>query len=293
MNEYVVVGLGEALWDIRHDEKAIGGAPANFAYHVSQFGLPAYVASAVSDDPLGRELTAELARRGLSLELGIVDYPTGRVLVDDSVSDNPQYDICENSAWDYIPFTPGLEALAQRTRAVCFGTLAQRSPVSRDTIRRFLHAMPSDISTLKVCDINLRQHFYSEDIVRQSLSCCNILKINDEELSIVASMLGYPEANQQAQCRSVFRDYALKILILTCGERGSYVFTPDSEYFRDTPRVKVANTVGAGDSFTAAFIATLLRGGTITDAHSCAAATSAYVCTHYGAMPELPPSIKQ
>ncbi|MDE5801295.1 MAG: carbohydrate kinase, partial [Paramuribaculum sp.] len=215
--------------------------------------------------------------------------PTGTVKVHLDDAGIPQYDITENVAWDNIPFTPELEALARQTRAVCFGSLAQRSEVSRDTIRRFLDAMGED--TLVVFDINLRQHFYSEEVITESMRRCNILKINDEELEIVSRMLEPGTSDIEAKCRWLMERFDLKILILTCGVNGSYVFTPSVHYFLPTPIVKVADTVGAGDSFTAAFVASLLRGKSVEEAHVTAVETSAYVCSQHGAMPILPSSL--
>ncbi len=200
----------------------------------------------------------------------------------------PQYDIKENVAWDNIPYTAPLESLAGRTRAVCFGSLAQRNVVSRRTINRFLDAMPQDEDNLVVFDVNLRQGFYTKEILCNSMQRCNILKINDEELVTVSRMFGYPGIDLQDKCWILLGKYNLKMLILTCGINGSYVFTPGNVSFQPTPKVEVADTVGAGDSFTAAFIASILKGLTVEEAHRRAVATSAYVCTCQGAMPVLP-----
>ena len=200
----------------------------------------------------------------------------------------PQYDIKENVAWDNIPYTAPLESLAERTRAVCFGSLAQRNVVSRSTINRFLDAMPQTSDSLVVFDVNLRQGFYNKEILCNSMERCNVLKINDEELVTVSRMFGYPGIDLQDKCWILLGKYNLRMLILTCGINGSYVFTPGNVSFQPTPKVEVADTVGAGDSFTAAFIASILRGRTVVEAHSLAVRTSAFVCTRKGAMPVLP-----
>lgn len=284
----VVVGMGEALWDVLPEGKKIGGAPANFAYHVSQFGLTSCVVSAVGPDALGKEIQENLTSKGLNHLIAEVPYPTGTVQVEIDQAGVPQYEIKENVAWDNIPYTAQLEALAKRTQAVCFGSLAQRNVVSRETINRFLDAMPQTEDSLVVFDVNLRQGFYNKEILCNSMKRCNILKINDEELVTVSRMFGYPGIDLQDKCRILMGKYNLKMLILTCGINGSYVFTPGNVSFQPTPKVDVADTVGAGDSFTAAFIASILKGKSVAEAHSIAVRTSAFVCSKNGAMPVLP-----
>lgn len=291
MENTIVVGMGEALWDVLPEGKKIGGAPANFAYHVSQFGLNSRVVSAVGDDKLGMEILDNFREKKLNAMVEIVPYPTGTVQVELDAEGVPCYDIKKGVAWDNIPYTPALEDLAKHTKAVCFGSLAQRSVVSRDTINRFIDAMPAE-DTLKIFDINLRQGFYTKEILCNSFSKCNILKINDEELVTVSRMFGYPGIDLQDKCWILLAKYNLKMLILTCGVNGSYVFTPGNVSFVETPRVEVADTVGAGDSFTAAFVSSILSGLSIGEAHKLAVETSAYVCTQNGAMPVLPQSLK-
>ena len=288
MNE-IVVGMGEALWDVLPEGKKIGGAPANFAYHVSQFGLPSCVVSAIGDDALVKEIIENFTSKGLDQLIAEVPYPTGTVQVEIDQTGIPLYDIKENVAWDNIPYTEHLDALAKRTKAVCFGSLAQRNVVSRETINHFLDTMPKDDDSLIVFDVNLRQGFYNKEILCKSMQNCNILKINDEELITVSRMFGYPGIDLQDKCWILLGKYNLKMLILTCGINGSYVFTPGNVSFQPTPKVEVADTVGAGDSFTAAFIASILKGKSVTEAHTIAVKTSAFVCTQKGAMPILPP----
>lgn len=287
MND-IVVGMGEALWDVLPEGKKIGGAPANFAYHVSQFGLPSCVVSAVGDDALGKEIIENFTSKGLNQLIAEVPYPTGTVQVEIDQAGVPQYEIKENVAWDNIPYTAHLKSLAEKTKAVCFGSLAQRNVVSRNTINRFLDAMPHNEDNLIVFDVNLRQGFYNKEILCNSMKRCNILKINDEELVTISRMFGYPGIDLQDKCWILLGKYNLKMLILTCGINGSYVFTPGNVSFHPTPKVEVADTVGAGDSFTAAFISSILKGKSVSEAHSLAVQTSAYVCTKKGAMPILP-----
>ena len=284
----IIVGMGEALWDVLPEGKKIGGAPANFAYHVSQFGLNSCVVSAVGEDKLGKEILDNFDEKQLTYQIEQVPYPTGTVQVELDEAGVPCYDIKEGVAWDNIPFTPELEDLARRTRAVCFGSLAQRSIVSRETINRFLDTMPEGEDQWKIFDINLRQGFYTKEILCVSMRKCNILKINDEELITLSRMFGWPGIDLEDKCWILLAKFNLRMLILTCGVNGSYVFTPGEISFVEPPKVEVADTVGAGDSFTAAFVAAILKGKSVADAHHLAVKVSAYVCTCNGAMPKLP-----
>ena len=291
MKTDIIVGLGEALWDVLPEGKKLGGAPANFAYHTRQFGLNSMAVSAIGEDKLGDETLAALDEKGLEYNIARVPYPTGTVQV--TLDDNgiPTYNIRENVAWDNIPFTPELEEIARNCRAVCWGSLAQRNVVSRETIHRFLETMPDGDGRLKIFDINLRQNFYNEEILCDSLRQCNVLKINDEELVIIGRMFGYPGLDMRNKCWLILGKYNLDMLVLTCGTNGSYVFTPGRVSFQETPRVDVVDTVGAGDSFTGAFCSGILKGMSVPEAHKMAVDVSAYVCTQSGAMPVLPGSI--
>lgn len=292
MKAKYIVGLGEVLWDILPSGRKLGGAPANFAYHVSQFGLPGCVVSAVGRDDLGLEIVEKLDLKNIESTIATVDRPTGTVEVTVDTAGIPSYDIRPDVAWDHIPFTPELEELARNTRAVAFGSLAQRSPESRDTIVKFISAMPDTPDTLIVFDINLRQNHYTKETVEQSLRLCNVLKINDEELETLKQMFGIKVEGPAASCRELINICGLKMVILTCGTEGSFVFSANGdESFISTPQIEVADTVGAGDSFTAAFIASLLRGFSVEDAHQRAVETAAYVCTQSGAMPPLPTAL--
>lgn len=286
-----VVGIGEALWDVLPEGKKLGGAPANFAYHVSQFGLQSRVVSAIGEDKLGNEILDNFQGKGLHTLIEKVEYPTGTVQVQLDNEGVACYDIKENVAWDNIPFTDKLKQLAQKTCAVCYGSLAQRNVVSRETINAFLDAMPEGKGQYKIFDINLRQGFYTKEIICNSMQRCNILKINDEELVTVSRMFGYPGIDLQDKCWILLAKYKLEMLILTCGVNGSYVFTPGSVSFVETPKVEVADTVGAGDSFTAAFVSAILKGKPVNEAHQLAINVSAHVCTQNGAMPELPENL--
>lgn len=288
-----VVGLGEALWDMLPAGRQIGGAPANFAYHAGQFGHRAYAVSAVGRDELGQELISKFEEAKLNMVIPQVDYPTGTVGITLNESGIPQYEIREDVAWDNIPVSEELLALAQDTSAVCFGSLAQRNIVSRRTIQRFLEAMPDNRQTFKIFDVNLRQNYYDREVIGTSLEYCNILKLNDEELPIIVQLLGVEGCGDEEKCRCLMKKYSLDNLILTQGSRGSYVFTEDETSFIETPKVEVADTVGAGDAFTGAFVGSLLNGKSVREAHITAVRVSAYVCTQHGAMPEIPESFIQ
>lgn len=292
MKQYVI-GLGEVLWDCLPEGKKLGGAPANFAYHAGQFlGSENTIAiSALGEDTLAEETEEALNQHSLNYLMPHVPYPTGTVQVTLTGDGIPTYDIKENVAWDNIPFTPQIEEIASRARAVCFGSLAQRNVVSRENIHRFLDKTPKDC--MKIFDINLRQQFYSKEVIRESLRRCNVLKINDEELVILGRMFGYPGLDIENKCWLILGKYNLDMLVLTCGTNGSYVFSPGQMSFQETPKVTVADTVGAGDSFTGSFCASILSGKSIPEAHKIAVNVSAYVCTQNGAMPEVPKDLKE
>ena len=209
----IIVGMGEALWDVLPEGKKIGGAPANFAYHVSQFGFDSRVVSAIGDDKLGNEILENFDGKNLNYLIEKVPYPTGTVQVELDPNGVPMYDIKEGVAWDNIPFTPALEELAKNTRSVCFGSLAQRSVVSRETINRFLDVMPDGEGQCKIFDVNLRQGFYTKEILCNSMKKCNILKINDEELVTVSRMFGYPGIDLQDKCWILLAKYNLKMTL--------------------------------------------------------------------------------
>lgn len=289
MGKYVI-GLGEALWDMLPEGKKLGGAPANFAYHARQFGEEGLAVSAIGHDPLGEELVGQLEEHGLPYHLARVEYPTGTVQVSLDAQGVPQYEIKTDVAWDNIPFDGELRALAADCKAVCYGSLAQRSPVSRATIQAFLKATP--VNCLKVFDINLRQSFYTKEVLEESFRSCDILKINDEELVVISRLFDIPGLGLDEKCWFIYKQYGLKMLILTCGTNGSYVFYEGGMSYQVTPKVVVADTVGAGDSFTGSFIGSILQGKSVPVAHETAVKVSAFVCTQAGAMPIVPSELK-
>ena len=277
-----IVGIGEILWDMLPSGKALGGAPANFAYHAGRLGEEGWAVSAVGDDALGREILELVASKGLHSMIAVTDKPTGTVQVELDDRGVPAYSIMEDVAWDNIPFTPEMEELAKRADAVCFGSLVQRMN-SRSSVMRFIRAMRPD--ALKVFDINLRQHYYSCEVIVESLMLADILKINDEEIRIVAGMLGLSDDAVTA-CRELIGSFGLRLVILTKGPEGSEVITADKVIPQGVDDVEIVDTVGAGDSFTAAFTVAYLRGDTLAEAQRLASATASYVCSRKGAMPE-------
>ena len=280
--QFYVIGMGELLWDMLPGGKQLGGAPANFAYHAQQLGAKGAIVSAIGNDELGYEIASCIDDLKIQSLVSQVDYPTGTVKVTLRNNGIPSYEICENVAWDFIPYSKETKEAVQKADAICFGSLAQRSPMSRNTIMSVLDDAPKDC--LKVCDINLRQHFYSKEVIEASLNACNVLKINDEELSELASMFNW-EGNDNEICRFIVEEYELEMMALTCGENGSWLFSKDEVSFLDTPKVNVADTVGAGDSFTGSIITGKLKGMPLKGLHEMAVNVSAFVCTKKGATP--------
>lgn len=275
----VIIGIGELLWDMLPEGKLAGGAPINFVYHASCLGAEGYAISAVGNDDDGEEIIRELERNGINYCIPKVDFRTGYVPV--TLKDGiPTYTITEDVAWDHIPLTGEAMELVKKADAICFGSLAQRCETSRQTINTLIDLVPAD--ALRVFDINIRQHYYSKEVIEASLGKASILKINDEELVMLRDLLHLPEEDEVA-CRSLIKAYDLSHLILTAGSEYSTVYTKDMISTLPTPRVKVVDTVGAGDSFTGAFIYSLLTGKGVKEAHEQAVKTAAFVCTQAGA----------
>ena len=285
-NRDYVVGLGEILWDKFGDSKRLGGAPANFAYHASRFGHKNLVVSAIGCDADGDDIVAELDRKRLDHHLERVNSPTGTVDVDLTDANNPKYTINTDVAWSIIPFTDELAEIAATTKAVCFGSLAQWGPVTRETIERFLDATLD--GCLKVFDVNLRQSYYTKDILLNSFRRCDILKLNIEEMQALARLFGIEAWDRQRTTRDVMALAGCRILIVTMGAEGSEILWEEGRSFLETPAVRVKSTVGAGDAFTGAFVGSLLTGASIPEAHGVAVHAAAYVCTREGAMPPYP-----
>lgn len=279
------MGIGELVWDMLPAGKQLGGAPVNFAYWCGRLGAKGYPVSAVGNDDLGREALDRLARTGL--DLGYVQrnaQPTGRVDVRLSGQGIPEYEIVENVAWDALTADAATLALAAEADAVCWGTLAQRSERSRKAIGTLLEATGEEC--LKVFDINIRRPWYDRESVVASLAKADILKLNEEELPLVVSMLGIEESGAEAIAKLVWT-FSLRYVVHTVGADRSEIHGAEGMLSCiPTPRVEVVDTVGAGDSFTAAFVTGLLHGESVAECHRKAVETAARVCTHHGAIPE-------
>lgn len=287
-----LVGLGEVLWDLLPQGKQLGGAPANFAYHANAQGGQGVVLSCVGDDPLGEEIVAQLRRLGLTTDYVAVDkdHPTGTVTVELDGHGKPTYIIHQPVAWDFLPNRPELSSLAKQTDAVCFGSLAQRSPTTRETIRAFLAEVPDD--AFRIFDINLRQDFYDEEIIAESLEMATILKLNDEELPLVARMFSIPRSKELletdaeiATLRTLMDRFGLDLVALTKGGNGAMLVTDSQVALHPGVPTKVVDTVGAGDSFTAALAMGLLEGNDLRTIVAQASQIAAFVCSSHGATP--------
>jgi fructokinase len=280
---YKVAGIGEVLWDQLPQGEVLGGAPANVAYHAGQLGAECYIISAVGKDKLGDEIISMLTAKGINLLISRVANQTGTVKVTLDDKGVPDFVITEDVAWDYIELTSESSNLARQLDAVCFGSLAQRNKVSHNAIKKFLNLLPEN--ALKVFDINLRQNFYDKQLISESLTISNILKINEDELLIIAKLFGW-KGDEEYLCRKLFDMYELKLLAYTCGANGSYLYSKDDKSYIKTPVVKVKDTIGAGDSFTAALMISFLNGYKLSECHTLAVDISAFVCENNGAMPE-------
>ena len=285
-NKPLVVGIGELLWDVFPDLKKAGGAPINFVYHATQMGAEGCAVSAVGNDALGAEIVWELEKNNICNCIEKVEYPTGRVLVE--LNDGmPSYSIIEDVAWDFISLTEKAVDLVKAADAVCFGTLAQRSPVSRKTIKTLLKYAPEN--ALRFFDINLRQHYHSKELIEECLQEANTFKLNNEELVALRSMFCL-EGSDDDVCRMFIDKYNLRYLVLTAGGDSSTIYSKMEKSVIPTPKVQVADTVGAGDSFSGAFVYYILTGKTLSEAHREAVDIAAFVCTQHGAWPPYPES---
>lgn len=280
INKPIIIGIGELLWDMLSTGKKVGGAPVNFAYHASRLGAAGYAVSAVGKDALGDEIIQEIDKVNINPVIERVNYPTGTVGVELNEG-IPAYTINEGVAWDYIPLTEAMKQLAKRADAVCFGTLAQRSEVSRNTIQALLSCVPVD--SYRILDINIRQHYYSEKVITDSLRSSNVFKMNDEELILLKKLFKKQPFTDEEVCHWFLKEFNLKFLILTAGANYSIIYTPEGLSYIKTPVVNVVDTVGAGDSFTGAFISSILDGKSASDAHQTAVDRAAYVCSQAGA----------
>jgi len=280
-----VIGLGEVLWDMFPEGKQLGGAPANFAYITNLLGDCGIVASRIGKDPLGKEACLQLTK--LSLQTSYIQtddaHSTGTVKVQVDAQGQPSFAITEGVAWDFMAWTPEWEALAKRADAVCFGSLAQRSAVSRATIHKFLAAAKAK-ATL-VFDVNLRQHFFSEEVMMESVKVADVIKVNHEELPRVAQLLGAPASDEVSSARWLRRNSELKLVCVTRGAKGSLLIRENEFHEHPGFRIVVADTVGAGDAFTAGLIHHFLRGAPLAVMNEVANRLGAWVASQRGATP--------
>lgn len=286
-----VVGIGEMLWDVFPDGRRLGGAPVNFCCHCGQLGAEAYPVSCVGTDALGDDILQVLASLQLDLSYVAQDaaHPTGTVQVTLDKNGKPTYEICEGVAWDAIPMTAELEALARKADALCFGSLCQRSALSRATIQHSLASARRDAS--RIFDINLRQAFFNERTITESLRLANVLKLNDEELPVLAQMFDLAGSIEQ-QLAALIQRFELRLVAYTRGAQGSVLLTPDARDEHPGFPAKVVDSVGAGDAFTAALCVGMLQRKPLAEINEHANRVAAYVCTQQGGTPLLPESIK-
>jgi fructokinase len=282
-----VVGIGELLWDLLPSGAEVGGAPANFAFHAQSLGARSHIISRVGDDPPGLELLARvdsmsLPRAGVQIDGG---QPTGTVGVTLGEEGIPRFEIRENCAWDRLMATTQALATVREADAICFGSLAQRDPVSRASIRQLLAHAPEE--SMRIFDINLRQHFHSPEVMERSLELANVVKLNDDELSLIASTLRLP-GDTRRRLSTLAEAYRLNVVVLTLGARGSIVHQGGQWSELPAPSVNIVDTVGAGDAFTAALTVGMLHGMELHDLHAFASDVSGYVCSQRGATPPLP-----
>jgi fructokinase len=291
----LVVGLGELLWDLFPKGKQLGGAPANFAYITALLGDCAVVASRVGHDRLGQEALWHLKSNRLNIDHVQRDtqHPTGTVKVEVDAKGQPEYHIVENVAWDFMDFSEDWISLARSTHAVCFGSLAQRCAVSRATMKAFLSAMPS--FAIGIFDVNLRQSYFSSEVLRDSARFAKVLKLNHEEFPRFLDLMQCPLKNSErtdvAAARWLCKEFGIRLVCITRGSNGSLLATASSQNEHPGFRVKVADTVGAGDAFTATMVHHALRGSSLAAINAAANRMGAWVASQEGAMPPADPEI--
>ena len=279
----IIVGIGELLWDMLPTGKKAGGAPINFVYHASRLGAEGYAISAIGDDMLGKEIIEELDRYHIQHLIEKVPYPTGTVKVGLTEEGIPSYTISERVAWDHIIATSNAVDLAEQADAICFGTLAQRSAQSRETIQAISSFAPED--AYRLFDINLRQHYYSKELIEESFYLANVLKANDREFAVLKELFGLTGSEKEA-ARWFIEKYNLRMFVLTAGASHSTIYTREEISTLPTQQVQVVDTIGAGDAFSAALVIALLKGKSLEEAHQEAVKCAAFVCSKAGAWPD-------
>ena len=278
-----IVSFGEIVWDVFGDKSTLGGAPLNFAYYCIKNGCDARIISAVGGDSLGRETLSEMRRLSIPADFVqvLAAYPTGRVNVSVDANGLASYEICSPSAWDFIEASPQACEFLRGADAFVFGSLAQRSEFSRAALRSLIALLPE--SCLKVFDVNLRQNFYSGEVLEKSMELSNIVKLNDEELAVISEIFGI-SGGESDMAESMFKLFNLDYLVLTLGSRGHLIVSKDGILERGAEPAKLVDTVGAGDSFTATFLSLILDSKSLREASDAAAKMAAKVCSQKGAL---------
>lgn len=285
MSRGLILGLGEVLWDCFPDGELPGGAPANFAYHAAQLGFEGGVLSRVGRDERGQKIVRILAESGLRTDWIQWDdnHPTGYVTVDVSSPNHPQFTIHEGVAWDYLEASPDWERAVDSAVAICFGTLAQRLPVSQGAIRSLLAKQKE--KRLVVFDVNLRQHYFNRSLIEESLKLARLVKLNHEEVRVLCQLLELPTAMEEQFCHFILETYGVDAVCVTRGDQGCLMVDPSGIAAVPGIRVNVADTVGAGDAFTAAWVASRIMGWDLARQAEFANRVGALVASLPGAMP--------
>ncbi|HJT71075.1 MAG TPA: carbohydrate kinase [Terriglobales bacterium] len=287
-NEPTVVGLGEILWDLLPSGRQLGGAPANFAYSSHILGNRGVIASRVGDDQLGEDIRDVLKKAKIDDRFLQRDssHPTGTVNVEIDNTGQPRFEITQPVAWDFLEWTGEWRELAQSADAVCFGTLAQRSAESHTTILQFLKATRPTV--LRIFDVNLRQQFYSREIIRESLTQANVVKLNNDEVPKVAELFGINIGSEASFARSLMKQFNLKLVSVTRGARGSLLCNESQVDEHLGFRTTVKDTIGAGDAFTAGLVYAVLHGRPLPEINDLANRMGAWTASNSGGMPEAP-----
>lgn len=287
----LIVGLGELIWDLLPGGRQLGGAPTNFAYISHLLGNRAVVASRVGADPLGQEALERLERHGISTRFVQLDdtHPTGTVSVRIDEGGEPRFAMNLDSAWDYLEWTDSWRELAARADAVCFGTLGQRQEQSHQTIISFLQSTRERAAI--VFDVNLRHSFFTPAMLGRSLELAKIVKLNADELTTIAAMLRLEAAGEESLARQLIARFKLKLVAITRGEKGSLLVTSKDAVSHPGFRVRVRDTIGAGDAFTATLTHLYLRRAPLEAVSHAANRIGSWVASHDGATPEASPEL--
>ena len=291
MEQLMIAGIGELLWDVLDDVEKLGGAPINFAFHINSLGAKGIPISTIGDDDRGRRALVELAGHGIYTDAISLDliHSTGHVNAKVDADGVAHYSFPDTIAWDHLQLNGIALSIIKDLKAVCFGTLAQRASISKEAINHFLDQLSDTV--LKVYDLNLRQHFYNQKVIETSFDKCNVIKLSDEELQVIQKMLGLPNDELSAISRLVAA-YDLRLAVVTRGENGSLLVTPTEISEHPGFPSQVVDTIGAGDSFTAATTLGFMLGHDLTSINEHANRLAAYVCTQEGGMPIIPPELK-